>query len=400
MELNKLQDESELQYIWRLGLAKDSGEIDLTWEELADVFNKNLRADDFEYQSSSTYRKKFNIGKLFRDEVFSKELGNRYLDELNEKKRELERAKIQYRDERNAWQRQNYLDARVEQKLDCLSEELRSIGRVHFNISDNDVKITDGNSDLLIILSDTHFGQTFSSAWGEYNTDIAKDRLNQYLEEIRKIQMRHGSSKAYLSIQGDLISGSIHKSLAVTNREDVISQIKISIEFISSFILQLSEWFEEVIVTNVSGNHSRIDRKEDALHSERLDDLIGWTVKQLLASVSNVRICDNNIDNGIAYMNIRGKEYINLHGDYDSFSKNGISNLCMMLGYIPYAVTFGHLHTCTVDDMQGVKAIRGGSLAGCGDQYTIEQRLKGKPSQMVCVCSNKGVECFYPVELR
>lgn len=253
---------------------------------------------------------------------------------------------------------------------------------------------------MLIILSDTHFGQTFSSAWGEYNTDIAKDRLDQYLGEIRKIQLRHGSYRAFVSIQGDLVSGNIHHSLAVTNREDVISQIKIAIELVSSFITQLSEWFAEVYVTNVSGNHSRIDRKEDAIHSERLDDLVGWTVSKLLADIPNVTIADDNLDIGIASMNIRGKEYLNCHGDYDAFSKGGVSNLCMMLGHIPYAVTFGHLHTCTVDNIQGVKAIRGGSLAGCGDQYTIEKRLKGKPSQMVCVCTDNGVECFYPIELK
>ena len=43
--------------------------------------------------------------------------------------------------------------------------------------------------------------------------------------------------------------------------------------------------------------------------------------------------------------------------------------------------------------------IRGGSLAGSGDDYTIEKRLSGKPSQMVCVCNKRGVACYYPIEL-
>ena len=44
--------------------------------------------------------------------------------------------------------------------------------------------------------------------------------------------------------------------------------------------------------------------------------------------------------------------------------------------------------------------IRGGSLAGSGDSYTVEKRLSGKPSQMVCVCSEKGVDAYYTVELN
>ena len=98
-------------------------------------------------------------------------------------------------------------------------------------------------------------------------------------------------------------------------------------------------------------------------------------------------------------MNIRGKTYIGCHGDYDAFSKNGVANLILMLGFVPYAVTFGHMHTCAVDEANGIKMIRGGSLAGSGDSYTIEKRLSGKPSQMVCVCSEKGVDAYYTVEL-
>jgi hypothetical protein len=44
--------------------------------------------------------------------------------------------------------------------------------------------------------------------------------------------------------------------------------------------------------------------------------------------------------------------------------------------------------------------IRGGSLAGSGDSYTIEKRLSGKASQMVCVCNKNGVVCYYPIELN
>jgi hypothetical protein len=69
------------------------------------------------------------------------------------------------------------------------------------------------------------------------------------------------------------------------------------------------------------------------------------------------------------------------------------------LGFIPYAITYGHLHTCAVDESNGVKMIRSGSLAGSGDDYTVEKRLSGKPSQMVCVCNSKGVACYYPIEL-
>lgn len=393
MNLNKKADESELQYIWRLALAKDSGSLDMTWEELADVFNENLENN----YGSSAYRKKFQQAQHFYDDVFSKMDDTEYSQELMKQKRELERLKIQFRDERTAWNKQNYTDARVEQKLDYLEEELRDMGKIDF--PEHEIVETKGDNDMLVILSDFHIGQCFDSAWGKYNSDIAFKRVEQLAEKVRKVQYKHKSENLYVAISGDLISGSIHKSIAITNREDVITQIKIASKIIINFCYNMSKYFKKVYVTNVAGNHSRIDKKDDALHSERLDDLVGWVVNSSLQHIDNIIFIANRLDIGIAEMSIRGKQYVSVHGDYDKFSKGGVENLVMMIGYIPYAVLFGHMHVCSLDECNGVKMIRGGSLAGAGDQYTIEKRLSGKPAQMICVCDEKGVDCYYPVEL-
>lgn len=397
VDLKKAVDETELQYIWRLGSAKDSGVLDITWPDLANLFNRELRDEENAY-SESAYRKKFQQAKAFYEEVFSKMESDDYNKEVMVQKRELERAKIAFRDERNAWQKQNYIDTRVNEKLEILESKLLDIGKTEFYNNDN-ITIADSSNDLLVILSDLHIGQCFSSTFGEYNSEIAKVRLSKYLSEILVVSKRHESEKCFVSVQGDLISGSIHKAIAITNRENVIEQVKVAAELISSFCYELSKQFSEVVVSNVSGNHSRIDRKEDSLHDERLDDLIGWILEKLLSNADNVKILHNNIDTGISCMSIRGKDYIGVHGDFDSFSKSGVSNLVMLLGYVPYAITMGHMHTCAVDECNGVKMIRGGSLAGSGDSYTIEKRLSGKPSQMVCVCNKFGVEAYYPIEL-
>ena len=393
MDLKKQKNETELQYIWRLALAKDSGSLDMTWDELADVFNENLKTD----YGSSAFRKKFQQAQHFYDDVFSKMNDSDYSQELMKQKRELERLKIQYRDERNAWNRQNYSEARVEQKLDYLEQELRDIGKMNFPEHEN-VEV-DSDNDMLVILSDFHIGQCFDSAWGKYNSDIAAKRIEQLAENVRKISHRHKSENLYIAISGDLLSGNIHKSIAITNREDVITQIKIASKLIINFCYNMSKYFKHVYITNVAGNHSRIDKKEDALHSERLDDLVGWVVNSALQHIDNITFLSNRLDIGIAEMNIRGKKYVSVHGDYDAFSKNGVENLVMMIGYIPYSILFGHLHKCSLDEYNGVKMIRGGSLAGAGDQYTIEKRLSGKPAQMICICSDRGVDCYYPIEL-
>lgn len=388
----KQPNETDEQFVFRIcGLKNKHGK---TWPEVANIINTALNKN----YDESAYRKKY---KAFQDgmricekEIFTDDV---YLNKIQEERRELEQAKVKFRDERNAWQKQNYINARVEQKLDFLEEKLLSQGKINFDVHKN-VNIR-SNNDILIILSDFHIGQCFKSIWGEYNSDIAKKRLGQLLNEVILIQNTHNSENCYVTLQGDMLSGNIHKTIQVTNRENVIEQIKIASELISSFCYELTKLFNHVFMSSVVGNHSRMDRKDEALHDERLDDVISWGVELSLRHIDNFHILKTNFDSGIAEMNIRNKIYIAVHGDFDKYNKMGVSTLCMHLGFIPYAITYGHLHTCAVDETNGVKMIRGGSLAGSGDDYTVERRLSGKPSQMVCICSNKGVVCYYPVEL-
>lgn len=388
----RFENETDEELIYRITGEKD--QIG-SWQDVADILNELLGT---EYTESKFRKQRQAFDKMLAANQSKFADSDAQLKEIEVQKRELERKKIQFRDERNAWQKQNFTDARVEEKLDKLESELTSLGRTNFD-EHNNVSINSDN-DMLIILSDLHIGQTFDSIFGKYNTDIAKDRLNQLLNEVISIRELHNSKNCYVSLQGDLISGNIHKSIQVSNRENVIEQIKIATELISSFCYELSLHFETVFMSNVSGNHTRMDRKDDAIHDERLDDIISWAVELSIKHIDNFHVLHRNIDTGISDILIRGKSYIAVHGDYDGFNKSGVQNLCLALGFVPYAITYGHLHVCSVDETNGVKMIRGGSLAGCGDSYTIEKRLTGKPSQMVCICTDKGVKAYYPIELK
>lgn len=380
------ENETNEELIFRICSQK---ELIGSWQEIADILNPQLGRD----YSKDKYRKQWN--------GFSK---NRMLKESPSETTtpdgiaEYEKAAIRYRDERAAYQNLRRIEARVEQKLDFLEELIEKQGRIVFPELEPPEEQT-SDTDMIVCLSDLHIGQTFCSYWGQYDSETAADRLKQYLRKIFEIKERHGCQNCYVSIQGDLISGNIHKSLAVTNRENVIQQIKTATELISSFCYELCQKFNKVYMYNCSGNHSRIDRKEDALHDERLDDLIGWNVEHFLSHVQNFVVPeDSNIDNGIVLFYVRDKAYVACHGDYDSFSKQGISNLALMLDFIPYAILCGHRHSMSISDFSGVKMIQSGSLAGSGDNYSIENRLVGKPSQTVCVCGDNGIECYYPIE--
>ena len=392
--------QNEASYLWDIGQAKDNGIYDGTWEDIANLMNSYFRSDESEYRTSSAYRKPYEQAKKFFDQgVFSKFSDDEYERRLAESKRELEREKIRFRDERRAWSKQNYADARAEDLLDKLCESLCDIGRDEFPAFPHNFYKSD--NDMIVLLSDMHIGETFDSKFGKYDTDIARDRMAQFLNRTIELQKLHGSENCYVISLGDQISGNIHKTIQVSNRENVIDQIKIATQLISNFCYELSKHFNTVVFVSVSGNHSRLtDKKEDAMHDERLDDIIAWAVELSLSSVDNFYVPNDNIDTSIAMFDVRGKTYIATHGDYDPFTKNDTQKLISMIREFPEAWFTGHLHTIAVDEANGIKMIRGGSLCGTGDHYTVSKRLNGDPCQLVCVAGDEGLLAYYPVYLK
>lgn len=64
MNLHILESENEEQFIWRLGQAKDSGEIDMSWDEIATIINTELNNDDRPL-SEAAFRKPYQQAKRF-----------------------------------------------------------------------------------------------------------------------------------------------------------------------------------------------------------------------------------------------------------------------------------------------------------------------------------------------
>lgn len=393
MTYKRLENESDEALIFRV--AKDKDLIG-TWQDVADILNPLLGTD----YGESTFRKKYAAFKqMFEANRVLLVDSEEELKMIRDEQRRLEIEKIKFRDERNAWNQQNRTHARAEAKLDNLEEELCKIGRVEFPAHCSPVNHISDKA-MLVMLSDFHIGATFNNYFGKYDTEIAKDRLGQLLEYIKEINLRHNTYECYVVLCGDIISGSIHHSIQVTNRENVIDQIKCAAEMITSFCYELTKMFSMVTMISVDGNHSRLDDKERSIHDERADQLIPFCVNMALSHVDNFNYCEEaNIDSGIALFIIQDKTYVAVHGDYDPFSKSGIQNLITMIRAIPHAVLLGHKHYCATDEVNGIKMIQGGSLCGSGDQFTVEKRLLGKPSQMICICDTGGIECYYPVEL-
>ena len=320
------------------------------------------------------------------------------LNALDAKKIELQKERQRFFYHRNAYTKLLRERSRQEELNEILFEAVKAGNLPTLDYTYTEIDHSD--NDLLVSLNDIHYGANVRNYWNTYNSDICRDMMRRYLDRIISIGKTHGSENCIVWANGDEISGNIHQSIAVTNKENVIEQIRGVSELISEFLAALSKYFRKVIFVSVAGNHSRLDpNKERALVDERLDDLVEWYLGARLQNFENVIIGGGEkIDSTIYLIDVRGKTYCGVHGDFDG-SPGKVQSLQSMAGRPLYAVLSGHLHHNKTDEVQGVKTIMAGSFIGM-DDYCVQKRIVGKAEQMVCVCDSNGVRCAYDIPLK
>lgn len=320
------------------------------------------------------------------------------LSEFDRKKIELQVERQKFFDQRNAYNKLVRERSRQEELNEILVEAIQSGNLPRLDYEYHEIMSSD--NDLLVSLNDIHYGATVNNYWNTYNSDICREMMRRYLDCIIQIARTHGSENCIVWANGDEISGNIHKSIAVTNKENVIEQVKGVSELIAEFIAELSKHFATVTFISVAGNHSRLDpNKDNALVSERLDDLVEWYLSARLQNFDNVIIGGGEkVDETMYLIDVRGKTYCGVHGDFDG-SASKVQALQTMARKPLYAVLSGHLHHCKIDDVQGIRTIMAGSFLGM-DDYCVQKRIYGRPEQMVCVCDETGVRCSYNVGLN
>ena len=251
---------------------------------------------------------------------------------------------------------------------------------------------------MIAMLSDIHYGLAFDNNVGKYDSELAWKRVMKYAYELIDIAERNSIYVIYVPLMGDMISGIIHQTIRIENRENLIEQIVGCSELVAAFLKELGEHFE-VHVVSVAGNHSRLDANfENALRGEKLDMLITWYCKSKLANYENVYFHDNDVDATIASFVVNNHTFVAVHGDYDADLSKTAQRVEKLISRNISYILAGHLH---VPDMrfENTGYIRNGCVCGSGDDYTIKKRLFSPPYQVAMIVGDKGVESIYPISL-
>ena len=396
-ELNKKPEESELGYILRIGSMKSNGLIDMTWGELADVFNKNLREPGQEY-TESVYRKKYASLKQFEDEF--KNTSDDII-ELQKIKDAIYKEKKQLADQRREYNKILTSDARADHLFEYLTKSANSLNH-NYPLLSTFEEIKDSKKEALICFSDWHYGMITENIWNTYNTCVCRNRVAKFVKYAKKYLKQNNINVARVILLGDAANGSIHVTCRVKSEEDTCDQIMQVSEILAQAINEISSVVNSVIVYSCYGNHLRtIQKKEDSVHSDNMEKIIPWWLEQRLKINDKVRI-EYSKYKEFTYMNILGKNIVCVHGDEFNFKDIGttVNNLFSRLFgcNIDYTIS-GDKHHLEEYSQFGIESILVRSLCGT-DDYACGKHLYDKPGQTIIIFNDDyGRECTYHIPL-
>ena len=388
----KSVDESDAQYVYRICRNKDTIG---TWTDVAAVINDELGWD----KGECAYRKTW---KAYRDLQEASEIDatdtQALLDEIRNERRELEKAKVKMRDERNEVSRLLRIQARGESMRELIERRIDACNPEEYAHVDILQCVGEGDCDMIVHLTDLHAGIHIDNYCNQYNQQIMMYRLRKYAGKITQIWRRHNAKKCYVVLGGDMVNGAIHVNNRLENNENVIDQVITAGDAVSWFVCEMARLFTEVNVYSVPGNHSRVfPNKEDNQHGEYLDRLVNYIVQAKCARINNVHVNDSDFDGSMTCFDVRKLNVFAVHGDKDT-PNHVVQTITMMTDIKPDIVLMGHRHTNGLTTVYDTKVYESGCIDG-PDNYCMDKRLKNKPEQTVLLVNDAGLECAYDIKL-
>lgn len=407
--LKKLPDENEDQYIWRIGQAKDSGLLDITWEQLAPRLNVELGIDETEWRGESAFRKAYRWMQRAHDNVFAKwDNSQGDYEELNIKLRELEKAKIKLRTEKleyNKWLREEARDELIVEHICAAIKNLPPLaipevlpahiaGRVH------------NERTGCLLIADTHYGVDlkivglFGETINEYSPEIFELRMNDLLVQVVDICEKEGFTSLNVYDLGDEVDGLLRVSQLWKLRYGVIESTVRYGRFITEWLNELSKHVYVRYQMVKDSNHCQLrllSQPKNTFKDENMSYIITEKIMDRLEENPNFEFIQN--PTGYIFDDVFGYKILGIHGEgkgleqsIKDFSRTYKVNIDFLVGGHKH-----HQHSSNVGIESDV--ISAPSVIGV-DDYALSLNKTSDPGATLFVLeSGKGKTIEYNIKL-
>lgn len=407
VNLKKEDNENTNEYIWRMCDYKDKGLLDLNWEQVGELINKELFGSDEElYRTSSAYRKPYQYAKDFYDDVFKKRMysdDNETIKKMDDLKRDIQKERIKLnttRVEYNKWLRENARDELIVEEICKSISDLSPLEKPAY------IQNKYSTKEYCLVFGDEHYGTEFEltdllgNIINSYSPEIFEKRMWDLFYQVIDIIKKEDINTLNVYSMGDFSDGCLRVSQLMKLRYGVIDGTIKYANFISNWLNELTKYVR-IRFQMTDGNHTEL-RMLGQPKGTFVEDNMGKIVKEFI----KIRLEDNNnftfIENptGYIYDNLAGNIILGIHGETRSLEKTLKDLSAIYNTQIKYLFA-GHLHHSKLEEI-GINSevINIPSIIGI-DPYALSLNKASNASAKLFIFEEgKGRTCEYTFKLN
>lgn len=391
------ENEEELDYAMRLiNIKKEERPDDLDWADIVELLGLDLNKDSLRKSQDTIFGGVAVYNKMKQRKLEQEPVD--YQQEVKVQLQELKKERMKLSDERASLNRKLRIQSRKENfhelAIKC-AEIISQNNPVNINPCPNPIE---GEKSAVLTLSDFHFGLEINEFNNIYNSQVFEVRINKLLEKVINYIQLHKVNTVYILGLGDYLSGIIHTTTRIENRENIVQQVVKISEYLFQFMNFLSNYVE-VYYYDINDNHSRVfPNKDENENDDSFGLFVRWYLEARFANSERIHIMQNEISNEIGIVEIYGRNYAFTHGHKDKVG-DIVQNLSLMTKKFYDAIFMGHLHHFEANEVHGTYIYINGTLSGT-DAYANNIRKTSRPSQNLFILNKEeGIECQYLIKL-
>ena len=327
-----------------------------------------------------------------------------YFKELQVQKDTIYKEKRKLYDQRREYNKLLISDARAEHLNDELVKAAYRLNEEKPLVFQEKWFKQNTHKEAVLCWADWHYGMVTDNIWNTYNTEICRERVKTLVEMTKEFIAINNIDVLTILTLGDAAHGSIHTGCRVQSEEDTCDQLMHVAEIMAEAINDLSTVVNHIDVYSCYGNHLRtIQNKNDSIHSDNMEKIIPWWLKQRLQNNSKVEIIESEYKE-FTRVNILGSHICAVHGDLEkNFKQIGVTiNTIFSKKFgetIDYTISADKHHIEEFENM-GIKSILVPCLCGT-DEYANNGRLYSDAGQTLMIFNDVyGRECTYHIPLN
>lgn len=272
----------------------------MTWEDLAEVFNSELREEDETYNSSA-YRKPYQQAKVYYEDVFSKMVDEGYSKQIQEKTRELQKERQKLNATKIEYNRDLRHESRFELYYENIKDAITTLPLPEFYPIYSDLET---QKEYVLGIADIHAGAKFESENNNYSLDECRRRFEVLLGEVIDFVKDKSLSKIKIIELGDTVQGLLRLSDLRLNETSVVEATVFISRVIAQFLNDLSAYCYIDYFHVPTANHSQtrnLGSRASELATEDVEYVISNYIKDLTSNNERITVTLNS-----------GKEYIKI----------------------------------------------------------------------------------------